>query len=56
MELIGNGLCNDEVNNAECDYDGGDCCGACVSTEYCTECVCHDGGESILDLSCKQSF
>ena len=53
MELIGNGLCNDEANNAECNYDGGDCCGACVNTEYCTECVCHEGEEPAIDLSCK---
>ena len=25
-------------NNAECDYDGGDCCGGC--TDYCTKCEC----------------
>jgi hypothetical protein len=24
--LIGNGFCNDEINNADCYYDGGDCC------------------------------
>ena len=53
IELIGNGLCNDEVNNAECYNDGGDCCGACVNTEDCTECVCHVGGETTFDLSCK---
>ena len=51
--LVDNGLCNDEANNAECNYDGGDCCGACANTEYCTECVCHEGGEPVLDLSCK---
>ena len=53
MDLVGNGLCKDEVNNVECCYDGGDCCGACVNTEYCTEYVCHEGGEPLLDLSCK---
>ena len=25
-------------NYAECDYDGGDCCGGC--TDYCTKCEC----------------
>ena len=24
--LVGNGYCNDEYNNADCNYDGGDCC------------------------------
>ena len=27
----GNLVCNDETNNADCDYDGGDCC---VSTHF----------------------
>ena len=38
--LVGNGFCNDDTNIAECDYDGGDCCGYCVITEYCEDCVC----------------
>ena len=25
----------------ECTYDGGDCCGPNVDTQYCTECVCY---------------
>ena len=53
MELIRNGFCNDESNKEGCNYDGGDCCGACVNTEQCTECVCHEGGQPVLDLSCK---
>ena len=51
--LIGNGFCNDEANTAECSYDGGDCCGECINTELCTECICQDGGEPAVDLSCK---
>ena len=27
VTLVGNGFCNDETNNADCNYDGGDCCG-----------------------------
>ena len=38
--LVGDGFCNDETNNADCNYDGGDCCGSCVVTEHCTECQC----------------
>ena len=56
LGLIGNGFCNDETNNAECNYDGGDCCGACINTDHCSECLCHIAGEPTLDLSCKQSF
>ena len=39
--LIGNGFCNDETNNAEGNYDGGDCCGINVNTEYCSDCKCY---------------
>ena len=39
-ELIGDGFCNDEVNREECNFDGGDCCGACILTDYCTNCTC----------------
>ena len=50
--LVGNGYCNDETNNVDCNYDGGDCCGTCVNTDQCSECACHgdiigDGGESV---------
>ena len=38
-KLVGNGFCNDDTNIAECDYDGGDCCG-CVITEHCEDCAC----------------
>ena len=38
--MIGDGYCNDESNNPECVYDGGDCCGSCINTDYCTYCTC----------------
>ena len=50
-ELVGNGQCNDEANNADCIYDGGDCCGACVNTDQCSDCLCYEGGAT--DTSCK---
>ena len=37
---VGDGYCDDGNNNADCNYDGGDCCGSNVSTQYCTECQC----------------
>lgn len=37
---IGDGLCDDEANILECDYDGGDCCGEDVISDYCTSCEC----------------
>ena len=39
--LVGNGFCNDETNNANCNYDGGDCCVVNANTNSCSECVCH---------------
>ena len=38
--MVGDGFCNDETNNPDCDYDGGDCCGSCINTDYCTNCTC----------------
>ena len=38
--LVGNEFCNDETNNADCNYDGGDCCGSCINTDYCSQCAC----------------
>ena len=38
--LVGNGFCNDDTNNVECNYDGGDCCEN-VKTDYCSECNCY---------------
>ena len=43
--LVGNGFCNNETNNADCNYDGGDCCddltelkdGSCHIKESCIE-------------------
>ena len=39
-DYIGNGYCEDGNNKAECNFDGGDCCGSCVNTEFCIECLC----------------
>ena len=39
---IGDSYCDDNNNNLECNYDGGDCCGPNVNTDYCTECLCLD--------------
>ena len=36
---IGDGYCDDETNNASCHFDGGDCCGVNVNTQYCNECM-----------------
>ena len=42
-QFIGDEWCEDENNNYECGYDGGDCCGQDVRTTYCSECECLGG-------------
>ena len=39
---IGDSFCDDETNNAGCHFDGGDCCGVNVDTQYCNECICYE--------------
>ena len=39
---IGDGYCDDENNNDDCNFDGGDCCGPNVNTQYCTQCICNE--------------
>ena len=49
LELIGDGFCNDETNNENCNYDGGDCC-VNVNTDHCSECKCY------LNENCALEF
>ena len=39
--MVGNGFCNGETNNPDCNYDGGDCCVVNANTNACSECICH---------------
>ena len=43
-DFKGDHNCDDENNNAGCEYDGGDCCGDNVVTTFCSECACKDPG------------
>ena len=38
---VGDGYCDDEMNIAACNYDGGDCCVVNVNTNHCIECACY---------------
>ena len=38
--LVGDGYCDDEANNVECDYDLDDCCQAESVRNSCTNCTC----------------
>ena len=42
LEYHSDGFCDDGNNTPGCDFDGGDCCGDDVKTEYCEECQCID--------------
>ena len=43
---IGDSACDDHLNNEVCGWDGGDCCGDDVITQWCT--VSSAGDKSIL--------
>ena len=59
--MVDDGICNDENNNIECEYDGGDCCsnpdmvdnGICNDETNNIGCE-YDGGDCCgPDVSCK---
>ena len=35
-------FCDDENNNAGCNYDGGACCGQNVIKNFCSDCNCRE--------------
>ena len=41
-QFIADGFCDDENNNQNCFFDGGDCCFN-VATVFCSECKCFYG-------------
>ena len=43
---IGDGFCDDVTNIAECNHDGGDCCGDDVNTDFCNECICNQTNQT----------
>ena len=38
----GDNTCDDGNNNCGCEWDGEDCCGSNVNTDYCSSCECLD--------------
>ena len=42
-DYYGDGFCDDENNNLECNWDGGDCCGDNIDTQFCSICDCLNG-------------
>ena len=39
--FVGNGFCDDGLNTAECNFDGGDCCSPRSNYDYCSICQCN---------------
>ena len=48
--FIGDGHCDDSTNNIGCNFDGGDCCGDSVDTQYCIECICYENDGCLTEL------
>ena len=46
----GDGFCDDEANNLDCDYDGGDCCLDEINDSYCTDCWCYATSSQHMSL------
>jgi hypothetical protein len=40
-DWVGDGNCDDTLNNEDCSYDGGDCCLSHVVDQFCIDCICH---------------
>ena len=47
----GDDYCHDENNHANCEYDGGDCCGDNFDASYCTLCQCLDPAYTTTPIS-----
>ena len=45
--IVGIGYCFDATNNANCNFDGGDCCNPNANTDWCQDCICYE------DLNCN---
>ena len=52
----GDGYCDDVNNDADCEFDGGDCCGDDVNTNYCTACECLEPNEQPTTTTSDRKF
>ena len=41
QKIAGDGICNDEANLPDCNFDFGDCCLMAINDTMCTDCDCH---------------
>ena len=42
--FIGDGICHDEANDIEHNFDHGDCCRTDVPKDHCSDCLCSENG------------
>jgi hypothetical protein len=51
VALIKDNICNDVNNNAECDWDGGDCCRktSLKALPFCINCTCLGPFQALID-------
>ena len=49
INFLADGFCDDENNNVECYFDGGDCCFD-VYTYFCVDCHCYHGKDHVTTL------
>ena len=48
--FVGNGMCDDISNIAECGWDNFECCHGVVQYGKCSECICHSSGQRQFDI------
>ena len=41
QKIAGDGICNDEANLLDCNFDFGDCCLMAINDAMCADCECH---------------
>ena len=54
--FVGDNYCDDINNHVDCNFDGGDCCGSNINTNYCSECLCLEEGGGGSGESCNQGW
>ena len=53
--MVGDRYCDDDTNNLKCNFDGGDCCGPDIDTQYCIDCLCLSN-DTVLTMTKNKSM
>merc|ERR1712187_85174 len=54
-DFVGDKFCDDNNNNAGCNWDKGDCCGPDNKYKFCTECKCKDCTFQVILDKCQNA-